>query len=357
MRAAVIIPNLNQGGTQKFFLWLADKLGEQISIDLYILTRDGAIDISTFKVSGRIYRYNCDRTIKSLPFLSRDLFLKKYDVVISGLFYVNLILCLLKSLNILPNTKLIIRESNNLKIKLKERAIKNSELFLIKRLYSYADLVVVQTKKMGDDLMDIVTLNPKKVEVMHNPIKAKRSEQFKRKIDDCIVLGFVGRLEDQKDPLLAAATLKELGSNGSWKLRFFGEGSLEKKVTEFKAMNQNLDIELCGFKQDLDAVFNEFDILIFTSKYEGMPNTLLEAIQYGKPIVCTSFSGGSAELFKAYRDIQFVESRNPKLLSDKVIKLSDMVRVGQMPIYDGGLFSEEKIINSWFKIFEKITIA
>ena len=88
-----------------------------------------------------------------------------------------------------------------------------------------------------------------------------------------------------------------------------------------------------------------------------MPNTLLEAIQYGKPIVSTSFSGGSEELFHAYSDIQFVKSRDPKLLSGEVIKLSNMLKAGWMPVYDGGLFSETKIINSWFKLFEKLSLA
>jgi glycosyltransferase involved in cell wall biosynthesis len=107
------------------------------------------------------------------------------------------------------------------------------------------------------------------------------------------VAGIVGRLTPQKDhaSFLQAAVLikKDLP-----KARFLivGDGPLREDL-QSQAASMGLEGALifCGLRQDIPAVLAAIDLLVFSSKWEGLPISLLEGMAAARPVVSTNVGG------------------------------------------------------------------
>jgi glycosyltransferase involved in cell wall biosynthesis len=104
--------------------------------------------------------------------------------------------------------------------------------------------------------------------------------------DQEVVVGFVGRLTAQKDPLrfcraIAAAHAQDPRIVGL----IIGEGELARAAEAIKA-----PVRMLG-RRDAREYMGAFDALALTSRYEGLPYVLLEALQLGLPVVSTDVGG------------------------------------------------------------------
>jgi glycosyltransferase involved in cell wall biosynthesis len=114
---------------------------------------------------------------------------------------------------------------------------------------------------------------------------------------DAFILGFVGRLEAQKDPLAAVAVMKALVGNDV-ELAIIGDGELRAQV-ESEALGSSARVRLLGARE-AKPLFSAFDALLCTSRYEGMPVAFLESLNAGVPIVSYPV-GGTDELIEEGR--------------------------------------------------------
>lgn len=107
------------------------------------------------------------------------------------------------------------------------------------------------------------------------------------------VVGIVGRLEAQKDheTFLSAA---KLVSERRPHTRFLiiGEGerrdSLEKRATKLGLAQH---VVFAGLERDMPAMLATLDIVVFSSRWEGLPVALLEAMAMSRPVVATAVGG------------------------------------------------------------------
>ena len=114
------------------------------------------------------------------------------------------------------------------------------------------------------------------------------------------VVAFVGALAEHKDPLTFVRMCAELVKyNNDYPIYFvmIGEDYGMKKVIEKAILDFELGkvIELTGFINNMHYVWPDIDVLVVTSKEEGLCSTVLEAFVYGIPVVATS-AGGLKEL-------------------------------------------------------------
>lgn len=110
-----------------------------------------------------------------------------------------------------------------------------------------------------------------------------------------LVLGFVGRFEQQKDPERFLKVALELWlSNSAYEFLMFGEGTLSEEIDQIIS---NLVSSYPGFSirrihhAPLDKIFGEIDLLLCTSRYEGFPYIFLESISRGVPVLSTDVGG------------------------------------------------------------------
>jgi glycosyltransferase involved in cell wall biosynthesis len=109
---------------------------------------------------------------------------------------------------------------------------------------------------------------------------------------DHLVIGFVGRLVDQKAPdVLIKAFAQSAQSAPHARLALVGAGPLE---TEMRNLAQTLDASdkiLWLGERDARTVLAAFDVFAISSRKEGLPYVVLEAMAAGKPVVATSSAG------------------------------------------------------------------
>lgn len=113
--------------------------------------------------------------------------------------------------------------------------------------------------------------------------------------DGEIVVGMVGRIEAQKDPLALVRHLAPLSSQGvSLRLVWIGDGSL-RRALENDALLQTPPVPLVidGWRSDAALRLAGLDLFIMPSRFEGLPLALLEAMHAGLPVVVSRTDGMS----------------------------------------------------------------
>jgi len=134
-----------------------------------------------------------------------------------------------------------------------------------------------------------------------------------------IVIGYVGRLADVKNPLLlvdafevthALVAARDAGLASRLRLTFVGDGPLADALRRRVCASPfGARITLEGDRDDIDERMRSFDVYALPSLAEGISNTLLEAMASGLPCVATSV-GGNAEIVDAEAAATLVESKD-----------------------------------------------
>ncbi len=93
------------------------------------------------------------------------------------------------------------------------------------------------------------------------------------------VLGHIGRFSEQKNhSFLLDVFVGFLKNEPNARLLLVGGGQLEQMVKQkVEALNITDQVVFAGVRSDIPQLLNAFDVFVFPSKYEGMPNTVLEA--------------------------------------------------------------------------------
>lgn len=108
----------------------------------------------------------------------------------------------------------------------------------------------------------------------------------------------VGRLEEQKNFLMLIDAFGEVKKQyPDLTLDIYGEGSLKEKLQQkIDTIGVKNYVNLCGRTNDIVSALVEHDLFIMSSNYEGMPNSLMEAMGVGVPCISTKCPTGPREL-------------------------------------------------------------
>jgi glycosyltransferase involved in cell wall biosynthesis len=121
--------------------------------------------------------------------------------------------------------------------------------------------------------------------------------------DDEIVVGIVGRLtaiKNQEMFLRVAARVQEQHPNGP-RFVIFGIGG-DRPLLEERARAMNLrNVVFAGYVEDAREIYSSIDIIALTSRNEGMPLTLIEAMANGKAVASTA-AGGVVDLLGSVKE-------------------------------------------------------
>lgn len=192
--------------------------------------------------------------------------------------------------------------------------------WLRRRYYPRAASVVALTAASAEAMRDWhpkpAAVIPSAVDTSRSPIKpAPADETGRRKI----VLG-VGRLAWEKgfDRLIAAFASVAL-RHPDWKLRIVGEGpmrdNLQRQMSE-SGLEQRAD--LLGWQCDIDACYRSADLFVLSSRYEGFPSALLEAMATGLPCLAVDCESGPREIIRSGVDGVLVPEEPATALSDEL---------------------------------------
>ncbi len=131
-------------------------------------------------------------------------------------------------------------------------------------------------------------------------------EALRRSYDAELRVISVGRLEEEKNPLLLADVLAELRADGDrWRLALCGEGSmqpaLESRLRELGVADRAEVLGYVPFGPRLLDLYRQSHALLHVSWTEGLPQILVEAFAAGLPVVATDVGGVAAAVGGAVR--------------------------------------------------------
>lgn len=139
---------------------------------------------------------------------------------------------------------------------------------------------------------------------------------------DEVVIGVVGRLTEQKDPMTSVKAFKLINENYSnTKLMFVGSGELERDVIHYAKENGIYDkVIITGWVNDVEKYIPAFDIAILPSKWEGFGLVLVEYMACNKPIVASNV-GGIKDIINDNENGLLIEKNNYNELFEKISML------------------------------------
>lgn len=138
------------------------------------------------------------------------------------------------------------------------------------------------------------------------------------------VLGMVGRLDDVKDigtALDAMRMLMDRGEGRGVRLILVGDGPMRAALEDkARALGLAGAVEFAGARPDVEAWYGRFHLHMNTSVYEGMCNTLLEAMACGLPLIASDVPGNRAWLRES-ENAAFFAAGNASALADRISAL------------------------------------
>ena len=142
--------------------------------------------------------------------------------------------------------------------------------------------------------------------------------------DNEIVIGVVGRLSEQKDPMTTIKAFNEVyKENKNVRLMYVGSGELEDEIMKY-AKENNLQhlVTITGWVDNTERYIPAFDIAILPSKWEGFGLAIIEYMACRKPIVASKV-GGILNIIKSEDNGLLVEIGNVNKLAECIVKYID----------------------------------
>jgi glycosyltransferase involved in cell wall biosynthesis len=294
----IFIPTIEDGGVEKNLFIISDYLIDKInSISLITINEklkyrfNKKIEFISLK---RNFCENLGRRKKffiCLFLLFKELLKNRNTLVMSfqGNIYCT-ILCKLMGI------KVIVRSNSS-----PEGWSKNLfKTFCFKLILSLADKIIVNSLEFKKKFKYKFNLN---TVCIYNPLNKKeviKKSKVKTKIKfnkDKLNLINVGRLVDQKDQLTILKSLNKLKKRINFNLIIVGKG--EKKISLLKYIKSNglsKFVKLINYNKNPFNLIKKSDVFILSSRYEGLPNVLLEAQALKTYIISSNCPTGPKEI-------------------------------------------------------------
>ncbi|NAS30166.1 glycosyltransferase [Flavobacteriaceae bacterium R38] len=354
MKIDFIISSLRDGGAERVLVILANEFADN-GHDVTIVTFN---DIEKYELNPKINRVRLHRntiknqTLRYLINLIKYYFTKKNkpDIAISFLTQTNLTSIIAARL---LKIKVIACEHTN-----HQRTSTNSKIvtFTRKYIYRWAHKITVLTsfdidyyKKFKSDVM-----------VMPNPCTFEVVKENKKREKVILAVGNLDKYHIKGFDNLIEVIAPVLNTNSDWKLKFIGGGdkglSFLQKLVDEKGVSDNVIFD--GFKSNVADIMSNSEIFILSSRTEGLPMALLEAMSQGMACISYDCVSGPSDIITNNENGLLIEDQNQKklqlgisnLITDKDLRK----KLQKTAVNSIDSYKKEAIYKKWEKLISEI---
>ncbi|WP_417358090.1 glycosyltransferase [Flavobacterium sp.] len=326
-RIGVLAINLSSGGAEKVVSLLLKKLSTDYEVFLILLNND--IHFTIPENVEVVFLGNSKPGLfkKIFSFFvainSYSKFLSKYkiDISVSFLIRPNLINAFLKFFH--PKVKVIISERCFPSIAYKSNFLRYYIYkMLIPILYNKADVLFSNSVYINRDLKDNFRVKID-MKVLYNPVELKVDE-IELANKNVFNVVFVGKLKPIKNPILL---LRALTFNLNEKMHtvFLGDGVLKEFLLSYCKQNDLENVCFEGIVNNVNDYLLNSSVFVLTSKSEGFPNVIIEAMSCGVPIISTNCMSGPLEILNDNQDVIIEEGSFLRVKYGLMINVDDEI--------------------------------
>ena len=359
-KLAIYIPSIESGGVEKNLLYISDYLSKK-DIKIYIITAN----YNKKKLFNKKINFispinnkwaNSSRIVKTLICVYLILIkMPKKDISIFS-FQSNISSIILSKI---IGVKIIIRLNTSL-----DKYITNQiKRFLFRIIYSMSNKIITNGLDFKKNLKKVLNLNSiyiynptnLKNEVKNNKIKIKNFINF-----NGLKILSIGRLTDQKDQITILQALNILKKNKiNFRFCLIGRGYKIQELKEYVKKNKLLNyVEFLGYKKNASEYLDFSDLFVLSSKYEGLPNVIIEAQLKNIPIISSNCSTGPKEILLGQKLGTLFKVGDYLSLSNKIMnfnrKKKFFLKKANLAKKYLDRFDYEKNLNKYYRVIKQI---
>ncbi len=360
---SILVPTLDQGGAERSMVHLANAL----------FRRGCQAQLVTALSGDGVYR---DEIEQGLPFVDLGAGRQRYfprvlgryisdckpDIIVSALMsnWTVGIAMLAKY-----PVKIVISERSVLSTQIKNAGNMLADIsFLLSRfLYPRAARVVAVSQGVADDLVAHQLVKPDRIKVIYNPVI---SDQFYKLLKEEMSLPLlhptspnfvaVGRFHEDKNYPLLIKAFAMLRRNMPCRLILFGEGVLRPALESLIAeLGLGEDVLLPGFVRNPFPYITRASCFVLSSRVEGLPGALIQALGCGTTVVATNCVSGPAEILDNGKYGILVPVGDVEALHKGMCEALAHPFVPDLLRQRAQLYSEQNCINAYMELFNEIS--
>ncbi|HRQ37754.1 MAG TPA: glycosyltransferase [Chloroflexota bacterium] len=323
-------PTLGQGGADRVTLTLLQTFDrQQFAPILVLMHREGAylddvpVDVPVYHLGGK----SLWAAWRPLTGLLRQ---HRPDVLFSTASGTNVI-AVIASMLARFSGRLVLSERNVLlhgRITWKKRLM----LWAKRLLYTRADVVTAVSQGVKDDLIARLHLPVDKIQVVYNPIVTPDLPQLAAEplnhpwlADDVPIILGAGRLVEEKDFPTLVHAFALVWEQRPCRLLILGEGDGRQELVQLaKKLGIEADVDMPGFDKNPFKYMARCTVFVLSSRFEGLPGVLIQAMACGAPVIATDCPSGPAEIITVNGEDGFLTPvGDAQAIAEKILFLLD----------------------------------
>jgi glycosyltransferase involved in cell wall biosynthesis len=366
-RLALFLPTLDDGGAERVILQLGDSFAARgHAVDLVVGIPGGPLD-SEIPPTVRVVELGAPRTLRALPALVRYLRRERPPTLLSTLEHSNLLAVWARRLSGVP-TRVVLREAS---VVLPFAALKGArqrvQRAFMRRCYGWADAIIAVSHAVAASLESELGLRAGLVQTVYNPVV---TEDLRRKAEAPLddpwfapgeppVILAAGRLVPEKDHATLLRAFAAVRARRPARLVVLGEGA-ERAALETLARSLGVarDVRFPGFDKNPIRWMRRATVFGLSSRFEGLPGALIQAMACGCRVISTDCPGGSRDVLQDGALGPLVPVGDPAALAAGIEGLLDEAgRAPGRPTYPIERFTEEATVGRYLSVLEPCASA
>lgn len=220
------------------------------------------------------------------------------------------------------------------------------------------DGLIVNSASVRDTYLSYGWFKEHQIGIIHNGVSVTPDtplfdvQRIVPQAESRMMILTAGRLDPQKGFMnLLEVAKRAKAMNRSWIFVIAGEGPLKNQIEDRIADYGISDtVRLIGFQSEIRSLMKSSDVFILPSRFEGMPNVVMEAMAEGTPVVASDVNG-IKELMIDGETGYLVSPDNTDDFVDRLVRLEDRDRRTQM-----GTAARERVLRcfTWERMADQL---
>lgn len=306
---AIFLPTLNGGGAERVMVTLANAVAARgFKVDLVVAAAYGPY-LKDVSPAVNLIDLRAGRVVKALLPLVRYLRRQRPVAMLSAIGHANVVALLARKLA-LVSLRVVVSERGftSGEYSIAKGAAAHLTFTLIRLLYKEADGVCAVSNAAAKDLAVFIGLPLHRVQTLYNPFDLARIAQLAAQPLDHPwlangqppVIVAIGRMNEAKDFPVLIRAFAQLRKQRLARLIILGDGELRP---ELEALLSELGlcsdaVQMPGFVVNPYAWLARCSLYVLSSRREGLPGALIEAMACGTPVVSTNCLSGPDEILE-----------------------------------------------------------